>query len=60
MYYLLFNVCFRVQPSLPTARATIFGQEISSKADFLCTKCDDPRKILSVCEVRLVVTSFKM
>nr|XP_011436776.2 uncharacterized protein LOC105334869 [Crassostrea gigas] len=46
----LFELKIKTQPCLPTGNATIFGQEvISSKADILCTKCDDPSKILSVC-----------
>lgn len=46
----LFELKIKTQPCLPTGHATVFGQEvISSKADILCTKCDDPSKILSVC-----------
>lgn len=48
----LFEFKVKTQPYLPKGHATIFGQDISSKADILCTKCDDPRKILSVCEVK--------
>ncbi|XP_061183906.1 uncharacterized protein LOC133192075 isoform X2 [Saccostrea echinata] len=46
----LFDFKVQSQPYLPTGRATIFGQEISSKADILCSKWNDPMKILSICE----------
>ncbi|XP_061197002.1 uncharacterized protein LOC133205250 isoform X2 [Saccostrea echinata] len=48
----LFEFKVMTQSYLPMGHATIFGQEISSKADILVTKCDDPRIILSVCEVK--------
>ncbi|XP_062611666.1 uncharacterized protein LOC134273488 isoform X2 [Saccostrea cucullata] len=48
----LFELKVKGYSYIPKGHATIFGQEIiSSRADILCTKCDDPSKILSVCKI---------
>ncbi|XP_048750932.2 uncharacterized protein LOC125662670 isoform X2 [Ostrea edulis] len=43
---------FRMQSQLevPTGQINICGQEVTSKADIVGLKCDDPSKILFICE----------
>ncbi|XP_061186550.1 uncharacterized protein LOC133194658 [Saccostrea echinata] len=46
----LFEFRAKSQPQFPRGLAKIFDQEISSKADLLCLKSDEPKTILFLCK----------
>ncbi|XP_061174079.1 uncharacterized protein LOC133183141 [Saccostrea echinata] len=48
----LFEFRTKYQPQFPRGHATLFGQEIFSKADIIGQKCDEPEEILFVCKVK--------
>ncbi|XP_062590191.1 uncharacterized protein LOC134251791 [Saccostrea cucullata] len=48
----LFEFRTKYQPQFPRGHATLFSQEIFSKADIIGQKCDEPEEVLFVCKVK--------